>query len=115
MPVAWSTISWLDDRRILMATFLGIVDEGRECEGCGLPVGPIAGWTEDMLPNRLVPICNVCLYSFDQRLWSFAMLPKCLDVIIRLAQSERDPMDLAVEIKEIFDLVRGCRFGESES
>ena len=64
-----------------MRTYVAIVESVLECEACARRAGPgTTGFTEDLIPGRLVPICADCLESLDPRLCRLQ----------RLAESARD-------------------------
>ncbi len=52
-----------------MRTYVTIVESALECEACARRAGPgTTGFTEDLIPGRLVPVCAACLESLDPRL-----------------------------------------------
>ncbi len=52
-----------------MRTYVAIVECAQECEACAGQAGPgTTGFTEDMVPGRVVPVCATCLTSLDPRL-----------------------------------------------
>ncbi len=64
-----------------MRSYVTIVESALECEACTRRAGPgTTGFTEDLIPGRLVPVCAACLESLDPRLHKLQ----------RLAESARD-------------------------
>ncbi len=52
-----------------MTCYLGISSVESECEGCGRAVPPgLAGWTDELLPGRLRPLCSAGLPGLDPEL-----------------------------------------------
>ena len=43
-----------------------------------------------MISGRLVPVCNACLYSFDERLWRAAILLRAVDIVVRLVDPDQE-------------------------
>ena len=55
-----------------MACYLSFIDVETECEGCARDIPPgLVGWTEDLRPGRLVPVCSLCLGGLDPKLSGF--------------------------------------------
>ncbi len=58
-----------------MRSYVAIVESTLECEACTRPAGPgTTGFTEDMIPGRVVPVCATCLRSLDPRLHKLQQL-----------------------------------------
>ncbi len=58
-----------------MRSYVAIVESTLECEACTRPAGPgTTGFTEDMVPGRLVPVCPTCLQSLDPQLHKLQQL-----------------------------------------
>ncbi len=58
-----------------MRTYVAIVESVLECEACARRAGPgTTGFTEDLIPGRLVPVCATCLESLDPQLYKLQQL-----------------------------------------
>ncbi len=54
-------------------------------------------------------VCAVCvpvLYGLNETLWRAAILPRAVDVVVRLVKPSQDPEDLAEQIGEAWGLFR---------
>ena len=59
-----ATSAWAE-----LACYLSFSDVETECEGCAEEIPPgLTGWTDDLLPGRLVAVCPLCLDGLDPRL-----------------------------------------------
>ena len=49
-----------------MASFIAFISHEMECSGCtrAVPCG-LAGFTDEIQPPKLTPVCQMCLHSFD--------------------------------------------------
>ncbi len=77
-----------------MASYLAIIEEERKCEGCQQQVGPgLAGFTDEIGPGKIVPICGACFHSRDPRLY----------VVWRLSKGLTRPLKHVLEGASIVD------------
>ncbi len=90
-----------------MACYLRYIQTETFCSGCSrrVPVG-FAGFTDEILEPRLTPVCAACLYSLSEPLWRALMLPRVVDVVLRLIKPGREPEDLAEELEEAWGALR---------
>ncbi len=52
-----------------MACYLSFSEIERECQGCSHEIPPgLVGWTDELLPGRLLAVCKHCLDGLDHRL-----------------------------------------------
>ena len=71
-----------------MASFIAFISHQAECSGCARPVpSGLAGFTDEIQPPRLTPVCATCLHSLDARL--------CGVLVIVRESGRRIPCDLA--------------------
>ena len=86
---------------------LGILDYKAECEGCTRPTGPgLVGMTDEIQHPKVLPVCIVCLYSLSEELWRAVILPRAVDIVVRLVKPGQDPAELAEEVREAWGLLR---------
>ena len=58
-----------------MASFIAFISHETECSGCtrAVPRG-LAGFTDEIQPPKLTPVCEACLHSLDALLCSVLVI-----------------------------------------